>query len=322
MYNAASLAEVLRESSQFGFTTGPVQHDWRELKTRRDAYITKLNGIYKRNLESAKMRLLEGTASFVDSRTVSVNEQTFSSEHILIAVGGRPSLPSPAELPGVEHCISSDGFFGLQELPRRVAIVGGGYIGVELAGVLRSLGAQTQLFTRWKKLLSSRFDDLIVDTLQKEMGKQGIVHRAEQSPAEVRRDDSDGTLTIRTQDGQVFGPFDQVGCVLRTAHALCSAVLSPAMRHCLGFRCCWRRDGSRTQPRSTWLRRELRRRAAAWTRRATSWWTSTRTRWCRGCTRWATSAAAWSSRPWLSPRAGAWLTGAAPHSYILRHPSK
>ncbi|KAJ1434688.1 glutathione reductase [Ochromonadaceae sp. CCMP2298] len=209
MFNAATVAEVLHDAGQFGFETqGAFSLDWKKLKDARDAYVARLNGIYARNLEGSKVTTLTGMASFLGPNSVSVSGKTYTADHILIAVGGKPFLPP--QLKGVEHCISSDGFFRMETQPKSVAVIGGGYIGVELAGVLHGLGSKTQLFTRGARPLAG-FDDLIVDTLLGEMKKQGIVYNNNQSPTEVVKN-ADGTMSITTQSGESFGPFDQVLC--------------------------------------------------------------------------------------------------------------
>jgi glutathione reductase (NADPH) len=206
MFNAATVAEVLHDAGQFGFTVDGYRLDWKKLKDARDKYITRLNGIYGRNLEGSKVTTLDGMAAFSGLNSVTVSGQTYTADHILIAVGGKPFLPP--QLKGVEHCISSDGFFRLDAQPKTVAVIGGGYIGVELAGVFHGLGTATQLFTRGARPLAG-FDDIVVDTLLSEMKKQGLTYNNNQSPTEVVKN-ADGTLTITTQSGESFGPFDQV----------------------------------------------------------------------------------------------------------------
>ena len=130
---------------------------------------------------------------------------TLTADNIMIAVGGRPSIP---QIPGGEHCISSDGFFALDKQPKSVAVVGGGYIGVELAGVFKALGTDTHLFTRAAKPLKE-FDGMIVDALMAEMKKQELLHIPNQEPASVEKG-GDGRLMIKTTTGERFGPYDQV----------------------------------------------------------------------------------------------------------------
>jgi glutathione reductase (NADPH) len=244
MYNAASVAETMRHSAEFGFKVDVAAFSWSDLKNRMQAYIARLNSVYDRMLANSNVTVIEGEASFVDSSTVHVGDRTVTAANILIAVGGKPWLPSPNELHGVQHCISSDDIFQLQKLPRRVAVIGGGYIGVELAGVLKALGADTHIFTLWKNLLSDRFDSTIVETLQQEMQRQGIVHHAECSVAEVRKSADDGPLTLVMKDGSRHGTFEQV----KTAASLHNVVRYLKCFNLLRIllRSSWRQAGCQT----------------------------------------------------------------------------
>jgi len=206
MWNAATVSEIFHDAKHFGFDMpGGYKFNWKRLKDMRDAYITRLNGIYSRLLGNSEVELIEGYGSFNGDKSVEVNGQTYTADHIMIAVGGKPSMPN---ISGIEHCISSDGFFLLEEQPKNVAVVGAGYIGVELAGVFQALGTKAEIFTRGDKILRG-FDGMIVDTLLSEMDKQGLVHHPNQSPASIAKN-ADGTLTMTTVAGEAFGPFDQI----------------------------------------------------------------------------------------------------------------
>merc|ERR1719253_765118 len=148
----------------------------------------RLNSIYENGFKTAGVVLIRGTASFVDENSLLVksddgSEKTLTAKYILIATGGRPSFP-PGE--GVaEHCISSDGFFELEERPNVAVVVGAGYIAVELAGVLNSLGSEVHLVVRKKQALRD-FDTMISDGLDVEMTKAGInIHRHTNGVAKV-----------------------------------------------------------------------------------------------------------------------------------------
>jgi glutathione reductase (NADPH) len=207
MWNAASVMEMIHESSNYCFNTnGETTFDWKALKDKRDKYILRLNGIYGRNLDNSKVKVLHGAASFSGEKEVMVNGEKYTADNILIAVGGTPAKP---DIPGIEHAIDSDGFFKLESQPKRVAVVGGGYIGVELAGVFKALGSETQLFTRGDKILRG-FDSILVDNLLKAMDKQGLTYNANSNPAKIDKA-ADGSMTITTDSGATFGPFD---CVL------------------------------------------------------------------------------------------------------------
>jgi glutathione reductase (NADPH) len=204
MYNAATVSEILHDAKQFGFDAN-YTFDWKKLKDMRDAYIQRLNGIYLRNMGNNGVEVIAGYGSFKDSKTVTVNGKDYTADNILIAVGGTPRMP---DIPGVEHCINSNGFFLLDNQPKKVAVIGAGYIGVELAGVFQALGTQTEIFTRGDKILRG-FDDYIVDELLTEMGKQGLVHHGNASPASVSKN-ADGSLNLKTTSGESYGPFDEI----------------------------------------------------------------------------------------------------------------
>lgn len=205
MWNAASVNEALHNAGQFGFTVGDYSLDWARLKTARDAYVTRLNGIYSRMMANNKIQVFEGAGVFSGPNEVTVKDQKLTATNILIAVGGRPAVP---KIPGAEYGISSDGFFQLKAQPKSVAVIGGGYIGVELAGVFQALGTRTSLFTQSATPLAS-FDSLVVSTLMSEMKKQGIEHVPNAYTQSIVKN-ADGSLTVQTTTGS-HGPYE---CVL------------------------------------------------------------------------------------------------------------
>ncbi|KAI1299080.1 Glutathione reductase [Mortierella claussenii] len=172
MWNTASIAEAVRDAKEYGFPeVGSAKFDWFTLKQKRDAYIKRLNGIYERNLEKDQVDYISGMASFVSKNSVTLGDgQEIHAKKILIAVGGRPTIP---KVPGAELGIDSDGFFDLEHQPQRVAVVGTGYIGIELAGIFNALGSKVSIFSRTQEILRS-FDPIIKDTIRKEMTSVGI----------------------------------------------------------------------------------------------------------------------------------------------------
>jgi glutathione reductase (NADPH) len=204
MFNAATVNEIIHNSGHFGIKVDGSSFNWNYMKNARDAYLLRLNGIYGRNLANSKIELIDGYGSFSGSNSIVVGDKTFTADNICIAVGGKPTMPS---IPGIEHCISSDGFFALEHQPKAVAVIGGGYVGVELAGVFHGLGTKTDLFTRADIPLKN-FDTMIVDTLLSEMKKQGLNFNPNQSPVSVRKA-ADG-LYMMSDNGKEFGPYDQV----------------------------------------------------------------------------------------------------------------
>lgn len=207
MFNAATVNEMLHAAKNYGFkgVTEGASFDWGTLKEARDKYIVRLNGIYGNNLKNNGVELIEGLASFSGPKSVAVGDACYTADHILIAVGGKTSMP---DLPGIEHCIDSDGFFLLESQPKKVAVIGAGYIAVEMAGIFNALETDTTLFVRGDKALR-RFDPLLADTLDSEMKKQGLAVVPQATPAAVQKE-ADGTLTLTLEDGSVHGGFDTV----------------------------------------------------------------------------------------------------------------
>ena len=202
MWNAASIAEHLHDARDYGFDVEARGFDWATIKRSRDAYVERLNGVYAKNLDADGIVRVEGHACFIDPHTVFVGEREITAEHVLIATGSTPRVP---EVSGAEHGITSDGFFALEEQPRRVAIVGGGYIAVELAGIFRALGSDATILLRGEQLLNG-FDPLLRDTLTTEMGASGIRVVAHYSLSKVLREGNE--LTVCDLHGQKIGPFD------------------------------------------------------------------------------------------------------------------
>lgn len=132
--------------------------NWKYLKTKIDAYILRLNGIYASNLSKDAVDLIKGEASFVDSNTIKVNDCLYTGKHILLATGSSPWIPNT---PGAtEFGMTSDGFFELEVQPKHVVIVGAGYIAVELAGIFSALGTKVTMVIRHEQILRS-FDNMI-----------------------------------------------------------------------------------------------------------------------------------------------------------------
>ncbi len=206
MWNAAELAAALDHAPHYGFDVRKGGHDWLKLKRGRDAYVLRLNGIYERNLDKKGIVTVRAAAKLRSAtEVVDANGELYRARHVLLATGGRPNYPP---VPGAELGISSDGFFELEALPRRVTVVGSGYIAVELAGVLRSLGSDVTLCTRHDALLRN-FDPMLGEKLAAAMRAAGVelvglVHTRslERAP--------DGTLTLVAADGRRLGGFDTV----------------------------------------------------------------------------------------------------------------
>lgn len=196
MWYAAQLGHALHDAPDYGFDAALTTIDWSQLKARRDRYIVRLNEIYARNLANSEVTMIAGSAAFVTKNSVAVAGEYYSADHIVIACGGRPSIPN---IPGAEYGITSDGFFALEALPRRVAIVGSGYIAVELAGVLNTLGSEVSLLLRRQHLLG-RFDAMLREGLMEQMQEDGV-HLLTGINLTVIEHGADQTLTLHTRDG-------------------------------------------------------------------------------------------------------------------------
>lgn len=204
MFNAASVLEILHQAEGYGITVGDYKFDMKAIKARRDAYVKRLNGIYLNNLNNNDITFVQGDAKFVGPKLVEVNGKTYTGKNILIAVGGKPSVP---DIPGADELgITSDGFFELEEVPERVAVVGSGYIAVELAGILNVLGSKVDLVIRGDRPLRTMEQD-VVKMLVTEMEEAGInIVRGES--AEVKEEG--GKKTIVCKDGSSLEGYDTV----------------------------------------------------------------------------------------------------------------
>jgi glutathione reductase (NADPH) len=216
MWNAAELAGGLEHARDYGFDVRVAGHDWARLKAGRDAYVHRLNGIYQRNLDRKGITTIRSAARFSDPRAiVDANGDAYAAEHIVIATGGHPVVP---DLPGAELGITSDGFFDLEHRPRRIAIVGSGYVSVELGGVFNALGTETVLFVRGERLLRG-FDSLLGEQLAEQMRASGIEIVTHGLPRGVRG--TPGDLTLEMPDGRSFSGFETllwaIGRIPRTA---------------------------------------------------------------------------------------------------------
>jgi len=178
---AAHYAEDFEEAAGFGWDVGPRSFDWKRLLSNKDKEISRLNEVYAKLLDQAGVTRIEGRARILDPHTVKVGDRTYTARYILIAVGGWPTV---LDVPGSEHAITSNEVFHLGSFPKRILIVGGGYIAVEFAGVFHGLGAQvTQLYRG--PLFLRGFDDDVRRHLAEEMTKKGIDLRFECNVASI-----------------------------------------------------------------------------------------------------------------------------------------
>lgn len=195
----AHFAEDFEQASGFGWSLGEANFDWATLIANKNREIERLNGIYRNLLTNSGVSLFEGHARIIDAHTVEVNGQRHSTERILIATGGWPQIP---DIPGREHAISSNEAFFLKQLPRRVLVVGGGYIAVEFASIFHGLGAQTSLLYRGELFLRG-FDGAVRQHLREELSKKGLDLQFNADIASIERK-TDGSLAATLKDGRVL----------------------------------------------------------------------------------------------------------------------
>ena len=200
MWYGAQVAETLhRYAGEYGFDVTINKFDFATLKANRQAYIDRIHGSYERGFDSNGVERVYEYARFVDPHTVEVAGERYTAPHILIATGGHALYPN---IPGSEYGITSDGFFELDEVPKRTAVIGAGYIAVEVAGVLNALGSDTHLFVRKDRPLHT-FDKDIVDVLVDEMAKSGPTLHTHANATEVVKN-ADDSLTISFDNGETI----------------------------------------------------------------------------------------------------------------------
>ena len=170
MWFASGIAEAIHNASGYGFDVDLRSFSWKKLVESRENYIKGILDWYGNYLADSNITHIQGTGSFVDAHTVEVNGERYTADHIVIAPGGKPVIH---DIPGAEHMLTSDGFFALEEQPQRVAVVGAGYIAVELAGLLNGLGSEVSLLLRKDQFLSN-FDAMLRETLMEEMINAGV----------------------------------------------------------------------------------------------------------------------------------------------------
>jgi glutathione reductase (NADPH) len=193
----AHFAEDFEQASGFGWSLGEANFDWATLIANKDREINRLNGIYRNLLVNSGVTLHEAHAKIVGPHEVEVNGERFTAKNILIATGGWPQIP---EIPGREHAIGSNEAFFLKELPKRVLVVGGGYIAVEFAGIFHGLGANTTLLYRGDLFLRG-FDGSVRKHLQEELTKRGLDLQFNADIARIDKQ-ADGSLKATLKDGR------------------------------------------------------------------------------------------------------------------------
>ncbi|MBO1536786.1 glutathione-disulfide reductase [Pseudomonas sp. OA65] len=195
----AHYAEDFEQASAYGWTAGEASFDWATLIANKDREINRLNGIYRNLLVSSGVELHEGHARLTGPNEVEINGQRHTAKHILIATGGWPVIP---DIPGREHAISSNEAFFLKDLPKRVIVVGGGYIAVEFAGIFHGMGAQASLLYRGELFLRG-FDGAVRKHLAEELTRRGLDLQFNADIKSIEKLD-DGSLRVELKDGRTL----------------------------------------------------------------------------------------------------------------------
>ena len=204
MWYAANLAHAVDDANDFGIPVTRGATDWQKLIAGREQYISDINQYWHTYVQQSNIEYIRGHARFIDAHTIEVSGQQYSADHIVIATGGQPIIPP---VPGAERGISSDGFFELKERPDRVAVIGGGYIGVELSGVLNALGSNVTIIALENRVME-RFDPMVSAVLENEMRKQGIQIRTG-FQVNALTQSSEG-LMVQSKDNETLAAFDAV----------------------------------------------------------------------------------------------------------------
>jgi len=204
MWYAGQIADAINYAPDYGFNAPLQSFDWSTLVKNREAYIERIHAAYQRGFDSNEVTVIKGFAKFVNKNTIEVDGVQYTADHINIATGGRPSIPN---IPGAELGIDSDGFFAMTEQPRSVAVIGAGYIAVELAGVLHALGSESHLLVRKEKPLRG-FDDMLSDTLVEQMAKHGPKLHTLSVPTQI--EETNEGLVVHLENGNTVGPVEKV----------------------------------------------------------------------------------------------------------------
>ena len=201
MVYASHFPEDFEAASGYGWTVGKSQFDWHTMITAVNNEVTRLNGIYQRMLDNSAVKVYREHGKFIDSHTVQVGEEKVTAEKILIAVGGKPVKPD--DISGIEHAITSREIFHLPEQPKRMVIIGGGYIGVEFACILNGLGTEVTQVIRGDKILKG-FDEDIRDEIQDAMQSRGIRLLTNKPNIAIEKTDSGLQIKVSGEEEEII----------------------------------------------------------------------------------------------------------------------
>jgi glutathione reductase (NADPH) len=198
MWFAGQIADGFKLAEDYGFDIDYKGLNWKTLVDNREAYIGRIHQSYDNVLAKNNVDVIKGYGTLVNNNTIKVGDKQYTAKHILIATGGKPVIPN---IPGKEHIIDSDGFFALTEQPKKVVVVGAGYIAVEIAGVLNALGSETHLVVRKDQPLRE-FDDLIKETLTEQLQVEGINLHSQTEITAIEKN-TKGQLTLTTDNAEL-----------------------------------------------------------------------------------------------------------------------
>ncbi|MBD8600660.1 glutathione-disulfide reductase [Pseudomonas sp. CFBP 8772] len=199
MVYGAHYSEDFEQAKGYGWSSGEAHFDWPTLIANKNREISRLNGVYRKLLDSSGVSLMEGHARLRGPHEVEINGQVHTAEHIMIATGGWPQVP---DIPGREHAITSNEVFFLEQMPKRVVVVGGGYIAVEFASIFNGLGADVSLMYRGELFLRG-FDESVRTHLHEELAKREMDIRFKTEINSIEKL-ADGTLQLSLNDGSRF----------------------------------------------------------------------------------------------------------------------
>ncbi|MGK7875082.1 MAG: glutathione-disulfide reductase [Xenococcaceae cyanobacterium] len=199
MVYASRFPDQFEEAQGYGWSAVDSTLDWSKMITAVNKEVERLNGVYQRMLDNSKVEIFRGYAKFLDLHTVEIEDSKVTADKILIAVGGYPVKP---DIPGIEHTIVSDDMFHLKEQPKRLVILGGGYIGVEFACIMQGLGSQVTQIIRKDKILRG-FDEDIRSEVQEAMQKHGIRVLNNSQPTAIEKTSEGLKITIKGKSEEI-----------------------------------------------------------------------------------------------------------------------
>jgi glutathione reductase (NADPH) len=211
MVYAAGFTQEFRESRGFGWNVPEgLEIDWDSFMEKKNSELKRLNGVYDKLLAKAGVTFIEGRGKLIDAHTVDVDGKRYTAKNILIAVGGR-AVRAPID--GAEHCLTSDEILVLPKVPKKLVVIGGGYIGLEFASMFNNLGTEVDIFIRGAGLLRG-FDKELVDFVTGEYEKKGLRIHKYTSPSRIVKND-DGSVTVHADSQKEGG--DEKDAIQRTA---------------------------------------------------------------------------------------------------------